>query len=124
MRDGGWLAEKGRSCGSKDSTAGDNGIFGGRGGEAFFNFSIVGQDPGEGITSEGYRFRLLPEQMESSGDVDLVLMSWNLIDGVSSPSWIDSSSDTSYKSSKSLERQSLLGKEDMDDVSDGTGDVD
>lgn len=123
MSEGGWLA-LGRSCGSKDSTAGDSGILGGWGGEAFCNFSMVGQDPGEGIMSEGYRFRLLPEPNESSGDVDLVLTSWKLIEGVSSLSCIEPSSDTSYSSSKSLERPSLLGKEESDDVSDGTGDVD
>lgn len=102
MRDGGWLAES-RSCGSSDKAAGDNGILGGKGGEAFFSFSIVGQDPGEGMMSEGYRFRPLPEQIESLGDVDLVLMSWNLMEGVSSLSWMDSSSETSYNSSKSFE---------------------
>lgn len=80
MRDGGWLAE-GKSCGRSDKAAGDNGILSGTGGETFFSFSMVGQQPGEGMTSEGYRFRLLVEPTDSLGDVDRVLMSWYLMGG-------------------------------------------
>ena len=51
--EGGWLDIDRRSWGSRESTAGDIGILGGRGGEPFCSFCMVGQWPGDGMISDG-----------------------------------------------------------------------
>ena len=120
VRDGG-LLEVGRSCPSIDNAAGESGIFGGRGGDIVLTFCIVGQYLGDGMISDGYLFCLLGDLGPSAEETEPVLIEVITDGAISEP---ESSSETSYISSKSSERRRPLQYEEVEDVNDGTGDVD
>ena len=96
----GGLLNRGRSSPSIDKTAGERGIFGGLGGDTCADLGTAGQKLGDGITNEGYLLDFSVVGGDWWGEFESMLVGSVMMEGANS----ESSSESSYRLSKSPER--------------------